>query len=146
MAVFIIICTENQNYHQNLVIKFLAGLAVILVMFLYATVFQKSYLIENKLVNDNQFSDLILTKGKFIISYELYLLFSFFICLILAVSFLYILQAAYIFRRDQGIVANIRHEAGGVCEKIFSNYGQLSRKYTWPPDLFITIIIVNKFF
>lgn len=137
---------ENQNHHQSLVIKFLAGLVILLVTFLYATVFQKSYLVANNFVEEKQFSELIITKAKFIISDDLYFYFAFFICLILSVCFIYIVQAAYSFRRDQSIVAKIRHEAGGACEQIFGSYGQLSKKCFWPPDLFIIILLLISFF
>lgn len=137
---------ENQNHHQSLAIKFMAGLSILLVTFIYASVYQKSYLVDNNLINETQFAELILTKGKFVITDKLYFYFSFFICLILSICFTYILQTAYIFRRDQAIVSKIRHAANGICEQIFANYGQLSFKYTWPPDLFVIILLLIGLF
>ncbi|MFZ5775008.1 MAG: hypothetical protein ACOY3Z_05945 [Thermodesulfobacteriota bacterium] len=133
---------ENQNHHQALVIKFLAGLAVLLVTFIYATVFQKSYLIKNGLVGKNNVAELIVNKGQFVISDNLYLWFSLLSCLILAICFLYIAQVAFIFRRDQGQISIIRHVAGGICEQIFGNYGQLRYKFLWPPDIFLVIMLI----
>ena len=71
---------QNQNHHQSLVVKFIAGLAVVFVTFIYATVFQKSYLIQNVIGNENKIFDSLLSKGQFVISDDLYFWFSFFIC------------------------------------------------------------------
>ena len=123
---------QNQNHHQSLVVKFIAGLAVVFVTFIYATVFQKSYLMQNIVGDENKLFESLVSKGQFIISDNLYFWFSFFICLILAICFLYIVQTAYIFRRDQCQVSKIRHSAGGICEYIFGNYGQLTYKFLNP--------------
>ncbi len=134
----------NQNHHHSLVIKFLAGIIALLVTFVYATLYQKDYLL--KISQSNLKVDELIQKGKFIIDASSYFYFSLFICLILSFSFIYIIQTAYIFRRDQKIVAKIREQSGELCLNVFGHYGQLKNTIWWPPDIFMMLMALISIF
>ena len=136
---------QNQNHHQSLVYKFFAGFSVLIVTFVYATVNQKSYLIQNVLTDPTKIQDAYF-KGHFIVSDNAYLAYAVFISFLFAFSFGYVVQTAYIFRRDQYMVRKIRKKAGGLSSKIFTKYGQLKPGWMWPPDLFQFLLFIILLF
>jgi hypothetical protein len=130
---------ENQNHHQAEVFKFIAGYAVFITVYIYATLYQKEYLI-SLFPSGQALEDLVMLKGKFIVTKEIYIFLSVLFFFISEIAYCYVCQIAYGFRRDQIINNIIRKNSGHFSMKLFSKYGNPKDKFLWPPDFYITII------
>lgn len=138
---------KNQNHHQSLVINFFAGFSVLIVTFVYATLYQEQYLIRSGYVSCLDLGELYKTKGNFIVSDQMYNMIAIAISFIFAIGFGYILQASYSFRRDQQLIRKIRLRSGGDCNCIFASYGEFDANVLlWPPDMFLILLTMVVFF
>lgn len=112
---------QNQNHHQSIVIKIFAASIALIAVFVYATLYQETYLnqLDLEKLNSTEKPIHILMECPYIVSNDLYNILVFIIVALFIIFFLYICQVGYAFRRDQKIVQRIR-DTEKLNDDIFS--------------------------
>lgn len=122
---------QNQNHHQTTVITVFTGFIALIVVFIYATLYQETYLL--------QINKPLVINYPYIVTDELYVFLVLFIVMLFSFIYVYICQVAYSFRRDQNIIRRIREECG-VQGTIFKGYGKV-KKILYPPDFYLILLL-----
>lgn len=127
---------QNQNHHQTTVITVFTAFIALIVVFVYATLYQKTYL----LILKANVTNIKMGTPPYIVSNDLYFFLTLLLCLLFSIVFIYICQVGYAFRRDQYIVSKIRKREG-LNNNIFKNYGTVKETKLFLPDFYSILLL-----